>query len=138
MIAKNKILEKVFFTPTPYQRLLSLLRYASTYRSRFLILKIRKKSWQKCIRRSIFQKRKWCDLGLEDVTKPFKTQDMLDTIHRFDDSKKKNHVRIFFCEFLSQVNDVRSWHEQSSEGQCILGWWLMCRVRSFHEGHKVC
>ena len=54
-----------------FPKVLHSLRYASTYRSRFLILKIRKKILIKCIRRSVFQKRKWCDLGLEDVTKAF-------------------------------------------------------------------
>jgi hypothetical protein len=51
---------------------------------------------------------------------------------------KRIHVRIFFCEFKSQINDVRWWDEQSSEGQCIIGWRRLWRVRCLHEGLKVC
>jgi hypothetical protein len=114
-----------------------LLRYASTYRSRFLILKIRKKILTKCIRRSCLSEKEVMRLGLRRCDQALWDSRYLGhypSIWRF----KKNHVRIFFCDFFSQVNDVRSWHLQSSECQCFLGWWWMCRVRCLHEGHKVC
>ena len=39
---------------------------------------------------------------LEDVTKPVKTQDILDTIHRFDDSKKIMSAS-FFVNFYRRL-----------------------------------
>ena len=113
------------------------LRYLCSYRSRFLILKIRKKILTKCIRCSCLSEKEVIRLGLRRCDQALLDSRYLgqySSIWRF----KKNHVRIFFCEFLLQVNDVRSWHEQFSECQCILGWWWLCRVRCLHEGHKVC
>ena len=38
--------------------------------------------------RSVFQKRKHCDFGFLDAAKPFQIQDISESLHRFDISKK--------------------------------------------------
>ena len=38
--------------------------------------------------RSVFQKRKRCDFGFLDAAKPFQIQDISESLHRFDISKK--------------------------------------------------
>ena len=48
--------------------------------------------------RSVFQKRKHFDFGFSDAAKPFQIQDISESLHRFDISKKKP-VSIFFEHF---------------------------------------
>ena len=83
------------------------LRYLCSYRSRFRILKIQKKILTKCIRRSCLSEKEVMRLGLRRCDQAHLDSRYLGhylSIWRF----KKIMSASFFCEFLSQVNDVRS------------------------------
>ena len=45
--------------------------------------------------RSVFQKRKHSDFGFSDAAKPFQIQDILESLHRFDISKKNLSASFF-------------------------------------------
>ena len=54
-----------------------ILRYPSSYRSRFHICENSKKIQTKMRSRSAFQKRKRCDFGFTGAAKPLQIQDIL-------------------------------------------------------------